>query len=99
MRQTCETSGCAGNPRGAPAIHFAPRSRYDAKRETCPMVRQPLPRGLRKAIERLESEPARAWRLDDLATAAGVAPRTLQKHFRRFVGRAPLAFLRELRWT
>jgi AraC-like DNA-binding protein/tetratricopeptide (TPR) repeat protein len=54
---------------------------------------------LRKALERLESEPARAWRLEELATAAGVAPRTLQKHFCRFVGRTPLAFLRELRWT
>jgi len=42
------------------------------------MVRQPLPRGLKKAIERLESEPARAWRLEDLATAAGVAPRTFR---------------------
>jgi AraC-like DNA-binding protein/tetratricopeptide (TPR) repeat protein len=63
------------------------------------MVRQPLPRGVRTALERLESEPARAWRLEELATAAGVAPRTLQKHFRRFVGRAPLALLRELRWT
>jgi AraC-like DNA-binding protein/tetratricopeptide (TPR) repeat protein len=62
------------------------------------MVRQPLPRGLKKAIEWLESEPTRAWRLEDLATAAGVAPRTLQKHFRRFIGRAPLAFLRELRF-
>src|SRR5262245_27773352 len=62
------------------------------------MVRQPLPRGLKKAIERLESEPAHAWRLEELATAAGVAPRTLQKHFRRFLGSAPLAFLRKLRF-
>jgi AraC-like DNA-binding protein/tetratricopeptide (TPR) repeat protein len=62
------------------------------------MVRPPLPRSLKKAIERLEGEPARAWRLEDLAIAACVAPRTLQKHFRRYVGRAPLAFLRELRF-
>jgi AraC-like DNA-binding protein len=62
------------------------------------MARQRLPRGLKKAIERLESEPARAWRLENLAAAAGVAPRTLQKHFRRFLGCAPLAFLRELRF-
>ena len=41
------------------------------------MIHQPLPIGLKKAIERLESEPARAWRLGDLAAAVGVAPRTL----------------------
>jgi len=63
------------------------------------MVRQPLPRGLKKALERLESEPARVWRLEELAATAAIAPRTLQKHFRRFLGSAPLAFLRELRLT
>ena len=62
------------------------------------MVRVPLPRGVRKAIERLEAEPARRWRLGDLAAACGIAPRTLQKQFRRFLGRAPLEFLRELRF-
>jgi AraC-like DNA-binding protein/TolB-like protein len=62
------------------------------------MVRKPLPRGLKKATEWLEAEPGRPWRLSELAAACGVAPRTLQKHFRRFLGRAPLAFLRELRF-
>ena len=62
------------------------------------MAREPLPRSLKKAIERLEAEPARLWRLATLAAACGVAPRTLQKHFRRFVGRAPLAYLREVRF-
>ena len=58
------------------------------------MVRQPLPRGLNKAIERLEAEPERAWRLTDLAEICGVAPRTVEKHFRRFLGHAPRAFLK-----
>jgi AraC-like DNA-binding protein len=62
------------------------------------MVREPLPRGLKKAIEWLEAEPARPWRLRDLAAASGVAARTLQKHFHRFAGTSPLAFLRELRF-
>jgi AraC-like DNA-binding protein/tetratricopeptide (TPR) repeat protein len=57
-----------------------------------------LPRGLRKAIERLEAERARPWRVGELAALCGVAPRTLQKHFQRFLGRAPLIFLRELRF-
>src|SRR5215469_1916207 len=63
------------------------------------MVREPLPRGLKKAIEWLEAEPARRWRLRHLATVSGVAPRTLQKQFLRFVGTAPLTFLRELRFN
>jgi AraC-like DNA-binding protein len=68
------------------------------RRRSRAMVRVPLPRGVRKAIERLEAEPARRWRLGDLAAACGIAPRTLQKQFRRFLGRAPLEFLRELRF-
>jgi AraC-like DNA-binding protein/TolB-like protein len=62
------------------------------------MVHKPLPRGLRKAVEWLEAEPVRPWRLRDLAAASGVAPRTLQKHFHRFLGRSPLTFLRALRF-
>jgi transcriptional regulator GlxA family with amidase domain len=63
------------------------------------MVREPLPRSLKIAIERLEAEPERPWRLRDLAAACGVSQRTLQKHFQRFIGRAPRTFLRELRFT
>jgi len=61
------------------------------------MDRELLPRGLKKAIEWLESEPARPWRVGELAVLSGVAPRTLQKHFHRFLDQAPLAFLRDLR--
>ncbi|VIO73158.1 hypothetical protein CI1B_47620 [Bradyrhizobium ivorense] len=61
------------------------------------MGRELLPRGLKKAIERLEFEPARPWRVGELAALCGVAPRTLQKHFHRYLDQAPLAFLRDLR--
>src|SRR5215471_13688729 len=61
------------------------------------MPPHPLPRDLHRALERLQAEPERAWTLASLAAACGVAPRTLQKHFRRFLGRTPVAFLRELR--
>ena len=61
------------------------------------MVRQPLPRGLKQAIERLDAQPERAWRLRELSEIGGVAPRTLQKHFRRFLGHTPRAFLQQLR--
>jgi AraC-like DNA-binding protein len=62
------------------------------------MVREPLPRELKKAIEWLEAEPARPWRLRELAAASGAAPRTLQKLFRRFLGCAPIAFVRKVRF-
>jgi AraC-like DNA-binding protein/TolB-like protein len=62
------------------------------------MVGEPLPRDLKKAIERLEAEPERQWRLCDLAVLCGVSPRTLQKHFRLFLGSTPRTFLRELRF-
>jgi AraC-like DNA-binding protein/tetratricopeptide (TPR) repeat protein len=63
------------------------------------MFQAPLPRSVRKAIACLKAEPARDWRVSELARACGIAPRTLQKQFRRFVGAAPLAFLRELRFA
>src|SRR5215475_467672 len=62
------------------------------------MGRELLPRGLKKAIEWLEAEPARPWRVGELAALCGIAPRTLQKHFHRFLDQAPLAFLRDLRF-
>jgi transcriptional regulator GlxA family with amidase domain len=58
---------------------------------------RPLPRDLRKALDRLEAEPNRPWRVEDLAAISGVARRTLHKHFRRFLSRTPMQFLRELR--
>ena len=62
------------------------------------MIREPLPRSLKKAIERLEAEPERAWRFAHLADVCGTSLRTLQKQFHRFLGRSPGAFLRELRF-
>ena len=61
------------------------------------MVDKPLPRHLRKAIERLEADPARAWTVGEIAADSGVAPRTLQRQFHRFTGCLPMRFLRDLR--
>ena len=52
------------------------------------------PRDLKKAIDLLQGDPARDWTVEALARTCGVARRTLQKHFRRFVGQTPMAFLR-----
>src|SRR6516165_8019323 len=61
------------------------------------MRSRPLPRDLNRALDRLAAEPERAWTLASLAAACGVAPRTLQKHFRRFLDCTPLEFIRDLR--
>jgi AraC-like DNA-binding protein/tetratricopeptide (TPR) repeat protein len=53
-----------------------------------------LPRDVKKAIALLEADPRK--RVDELAAACGVARRTLEKHFRRFVGRSPSQVRRQL---
>jgi AraC-like DNA-binding protein/tetratricopeptide (TPR) repeat protein len=50
---------------------------------------------VKKAIALLQADPARMRSIDDLAVACGVARRTLEKHFRRFVGRSPSQVRRE----
>jgi transcriptional regulator GlxA family with amidase domain len=42
---------------------------------------QILPRDLKRALDLFEADPSRAWRVGELATACGVAPRTLQSAF------------------
>lgn len=58
---------------------------------------QILPRDVRKALELLERDPASSRSIAELASACGVARRTLQKHFMRFLGRTPRQLLREVR--
>jgi AraC-like DNA-binding protein/TolB-like protein len=55
------------------------------------------PASVRKTIELIVSDPARSWTLTSLAAACGVAPRTLQKQFRRHTGRGPIEYLRDAR--
>jgi AraC-like DNA-binding protein/tetratricopeptide (TPR) repeat protein len=55
-----------------------------------------LPRDVKKAIDLLR-HPARERSIDEIAAACGVARRTLEKHFRRFIGRTPRQMRRELR--
>jgi AraC-like DNA-binding protein/tetratricopeptide (TPR) repeat protein len=57
------------------------------------MSDRPLPRDVRKAIDLLRGDVGRLWRADDLARLCGVARRTLEKHFRQFIGCAPLEYL------
>lgn len=61
------------------------------------MAPQLMPGLVRRALNLLEADPARAWTVGEIASACGVGRRTLQRQFRRFVGRVPMQFLRELR--
>src|SRR5439155_20544457 len=61
------------------------------------MVREPLRRDLKKAIERLEAEPARSERVGDRAELSVVPPRTLPTPFHLLLASTPRTLLRELR--
>lgn len=55
------------------------------------------PRDVKKALELLTAEPARAWTLNDLAVSCRVSRRTLLRNFRRFADGSPMAMLRAIR--
>src|SRR5262245_15840522 len=57
----------------------------------------PAPRDLKKAIDYMRRNVSRRIATADLAAACGVAERTLRRHFRAFLGLAPLEYLRRLR--
>jgi AraC-like DNA-binding protein/tetratricopeptide (TPR) repeat protein len=59
---------------------------------------QLLPRDVKKAIDLLRADLGRGWKVDDLARLCRIPRRTLEKHFKRFVGLAPLEFLRTERF-
>ena len=56
-----------------------------------------LPRDVRQALALLRENPQREHSVKDLAKACGVATRTLQEHFRGFLGQSPLETLRDIR--
>lgn len=56
-----------------------------------------LPRDVKTALNLMRADPARERSIGELAAACGVTARTLQKHFRRFLGRTPTQELLDLR--
>lgn len=62
------------------------------------MSGRPLPRDVKKAIDLLHGDPGRAWKIDEIARLCGVPRRTLEKHFKRFLGCAPLKLLHNERF-
>ncbi|QWG14755.1 helix-turn-helix domain-containing protein [Bradyrhizobium sediminis] len=58
----------------------------------------PLPRGVRRALDAMRGNPGRDWSVTELAGAAGLSSRTLQRQFRLFLGKTPRAALRDVRF-
>src|SRR6516162_11343065 len=59
--------------------------------------REALPPGLARALGWLKGRVDEPIRLDTLAAVAGVRPRTLEAHFRRYLGTTPLGWVRRMR--
>lgn len=55
------------------------------------------PRMIRRVIEALHDDPARAWTAADMASLAGTSSRRLQEGFQRWVGRSPTQHLLDIR--
>jgi AraC-like DNA-binding protein len=58
-----------------------------------------LPRDVARVLAWARSRVHEPVALDDLARIAGAPPRTLEAHFRQFLGTTPLAWVREARLT
>jgi TolB-like protein len=61
------------------------------------MAPQLVPGPLKRALDLFQADPARGWTVGEIASACGVGRRTLQRYFRRFIGRMPMEFLHGLR--
>lgn len=59
--------------------------------------RQPLPASIVQALDWLSTRLDEPIQLETLATVAGVRPRTLQLHFREYLGTTPLGWVRRTR--
>jgi len=57
-----------------------------------------LPRSIRRALEAMHADVEREWSVADLAAAAAVSGRTLQRQFREFLDKTPGAVLRDIRF-
>ena len=57
-----------------------------------------LPRGVRRALDLMQSAGQRDLGIAELAAAAGLSGRALQRQFRAFLGKTPLAALHDVRF-
>jgi AraC-like DNA-binding protein len=75
------------------------RQRPDADRMAADVTPAALPADLVRALDWLRSHLSEPVDLDLLASVAGVRPRTLESHFKTFLGTTPLGWLRRTRFA
>jgi AraC-like DNA-binding protein len=75
------------------------RQRPDAGRMVEDSAAAALPADLVRALDWLRRHQADHVDLERLASAAGVSPRTLESHFKTFLGTTPLGWLRRTRFA
>jgi transcriptional regulator GlxA family with amidase domain len=75
------------------------RQRHDADRLAGDVTSVALPADLVRALEWLRSHLSEPVDLELLASVAGVRPRTLESHFKTFLGTTPLGWLRRTRFA
>ena len=75
----------------------AEHSRSTAVAAAAAVVEPTPPATIRKAIDRIESDPREPLSVSDLADWCGVGARALQHGFQRHVGMSPMAYLRDAR--
>lgn len=61
------------------------------------MAPQLIPGTVKKALDLLQEDPAHSWTVGEIALACGVGRRTLQRQFRRFLGRMPMECVLDIR--
>ncbi len=55
------------------------------------------PRSVRRVLEQVHDDPARAWTASEMAALAGTSVRRLQEAFQQWVGRTPTQYLLDVR--
>jgi len=56
----------------------------------------PMPRAVRRALDAMHANIGHRWTIAELARIAGASARTLQRQFELFLGKTPLAALRDI---
>jgi AraC-like DNA-binding protein len=72
---------------------------WDRGDDLMPQARHALPASLAHALDWLNNRLDQSIQLETLAAAAGVRPRTLEAHFRVYLGTTPLGWVRQTRLT
>jgi AraC family transcriptional regulator, activator of mtrCDE len=78
---------------------FVLRAHFESQRDAQGILALLARRQTARALAGMLTEPARSWRLDELAAHANTSRATLVRLFQKAVNAAPLAYLSELRLT